>query len=144
MTDPEKPPSLDMVRQRLKELPNTANTRQSRQGKIRALLPEIEIAIAQGVPRTTIVEELNELGIAISLPIFATALHRARAAQEKKTSGRQAPALAPNTAQAPTDIDQSQGAERLTKKQQRELAADQWITPAHNPIIDRLIKESKS
>lgn len=148
MPDSDETPTIDTVRQRLRDLANTGTAQQSQQGKIRALLPEIDAAIAQGIPRATILENLRESGIAMSLPVFSTAIHRAREAA-KKQQGRQArgPALAPAPVPVPAlDTDPTDpGAAPLTKKQQRERAADQWIKPAHNPIIDRLIeKESKS
>ena len=97
----DQPPTIDTIRQRLRELPNAANPRQSTQGKIRALLPEIDAAIENGIPRTTIIETLAEMGIAMSLPVFSTALHRARVAAKKK-GGRKEERSAATKSTAPS------------------------------------------
>jgi hypothetical protein len=144
MTETEKPPSLETVRQLLRDLPNAQNTRKSRQGMIRALLPEIESAIEQGVPRTTIVEQLNKMGIEISLPIFATSLHRARAARDKKKGGRQ-PSVVQNgklaDSDAPSNQQETATHQKLTRKQIADSVGDQFVNDnslSSNPILQRL------
>lgn len=117
--------------------------------RVRRMLPKIEAALSAGSSLSEVHQTLVDTGWSISEGAFRGALNRAR-----KTPGKggqqqaKRPALAPAPVQAPaldTAPTAPPDAARRSKKQQRELAADQWITDPPNAIIDRFIdKERKS
>lgn len=137
----------------VRKLAGTEN--RSDTARLRDIFEDVEVALSAGVTHAALVAALNAEGFALSVRSFQSALYRLRAKNTaQQATAPAAPALSQATVQArarpldtpttdPTDLDP--GAAPLTKKQQRERAADQWIKPAHNPIIDRIIdKESKS
>jgi len=123
--------------------------------RLRDIFEDVEVALSAGVTHAALVAALNAEGFALSVRSFQSALYRLRATNAtQQATAPAAPARPQATVQArarpldtpttdPTDLDP--GAAPLTKKQQRELAADQWITPQPNRIINRFLdKESKS
>ena len=79
--------------------------------EIAAMLPEIEAALAKGVPRQVVHETLQEDGIAISFHGFAKTLYRLR----KKTKAPQlaaSPVEPPAEAAAPRSPRQLKSAKR--------------------------------
>ncbi|MCL1574877.1 hypothetical protein [Xanthomonas nasturtii] len=156
----------------LRELASRKDAKRPKRARLRQLLPEIEAAQAAGATNAEIVETLNAQGIDMTLSAFQTALSRIRnpspskrrqgaseatpypnpagargapAGQVQATrSGAAEPATTgkPEQAEPPTHGDDGLP---LTRKQQRELVADQFVPRAGtgplSPRMQRLLNK---
>ena len=57
---------------------NTTDPRASTSARLRALMPYIETRLAEGVPHSAIVEDLQEAGLPVPIKTFRAALYRYR------------------------------------------------------------------
>ncbi len=74
----------EAINKRLKELANTS--KRSKAARLRDVLESVETALAAGVSRASILEELNKNGLDMSLLTFETTMKRLRKKSREKTA----------------------------------------------------------
>ncbi len=90
------------ISERLRALA-TDDTKRSKAARLRDVFDDVEAALAAGVSRSTVVDELAKLGLSMSLATFETTLKRIRLKRSKEPKAaaatvRQSPsAAAPET-----------------------------------------------
>lgn len=81
----------------------TDDTKRSKAARLRDVFEDVEAALAAGVSRSIIVDELAKLGLSMSLATFETTLKRIRQKRSKQTktaaasTNQPAPAVVPET-----------------------------------------------
>ncbi|CAD2265247.1 hypothetical protein X12_004520 (plasmid) [Xanthomonas arboricola] len=155
----------------LLELASRKDGRRPKRAQLRQLLPEIEAALAAGAGYAEIVETLNAQGIEMTVSAFRTALFHIRkpTPSKRRHGAREAlphptPAGAPGAPAGPqatrSGAAESATTEKpepaevpthgpdglpLTRKQQRELVADQFVPRAgsgpRSPRIQKLLNK---
>lgn len=138
------------VAEALAALPTSSSTR-TKAGRLRELLPQIEVVHAAGVPHQTIVETLNEKGFDLTLKTYKAMLYRAR--QELAKGGKKAitssvpvavakattPAVLTPRNEEETGQADPEDLSQLTVKEKRERRADQFLKPEFtNPLLKNL------
>ena len=69
------------VSERLNALASN-DAKRTKAARLRDVIDDVESALASGVPRTKVLETLNQLGLGMSLSTFDMTLHRIRAKQK--------------------------------------------------------------
>lgn len=151
-----------MTRQAISE--KLAELRQSDSGRSQTarlgdLLSEIEVTLASGVSRQTILDQLNESGFDLTLKGFETALARLRkrarlAGQPPPSpnlpapaaSASAAPELPPQAADSPPATPED--LRGLDPKARREIRADRYLPEAPrqagNPLLAKVKKDHQA
>lgn len=75
----------DIIAERLRALASDDKQR-SKAARFRDVIDDVELALAAGVSRSVIIEELSKHGLVMSLPTFATTLKRVREKGRKTTT----------------------------------------------------------
>jgi hypothetical protein len=75
----------DIIAERLRALASDDKKR-SKAARFRDVIDDVEIALAAGVPRSEIIEELSKHGLEMTLATFATTLKRVREKSKKTTA----------------------------------------------------------
>lgn len=136
-----------------------SNSKRSETSRLRAVLPEIEIAFAAGISRESMLETLRAQGFKLSLKTFDTVIWRLRKERDSGESKRSRTAgipaaitLSPTASPqglTPKEGQEEQGAASnadddlpLTPQAKRERRASQFIkSDTTNPLLRRLQKD---
>lgn len=120
--------------------------------RLRQLMPVIETKLNDGVRAADILQALKESGLDLTMGTFRNYVHLYRKKQadsaiksQESTTKTQAQEESVNLQPSDTAGETQQTpSPTLSKKQLRELEADQFINPINsNPLLKRLIKKEQ-
>lgn len=139
------------VSQRLKALA-ADDKKRSKAARLRDVIEDVEAALAAGVPRQDVLDELNDLGLNMTLTTFETTLKRIRAklkANPKITSAfstphfQKTPAIHPSKPTQAQKPDTKDHAEHSPGQENSHDPADLDSIMRSTPDLDTLAKAAK-